>query len=119
MSISLVPQPPGSPLCGQAAIATIAGVSLEEAIAAVGHPRATATKDVIQGLRKLGLRCADRTRRISRARPEYPPKALLVARKNGEARWHWLVVLDGVIYDPEQQWPKYSGWKITSFLEIY
>ena len=117
----LVRQPPGSSLCGQACIAMAAGVSLKKALEAVGHGRrgGTTTRQVIVALRKLGLRAADRCRPISRTRPVYPQKALLVMRKNGTRRYHWVFYKNGAFYDPEDLWPRYDGWRVTSYLEIF
>jgi hypothetical protein len=53
-------QPSGSNLCGQTYVAVIAGVSLEESIAAFGGKRgATRTKEVAAALRKLGIDFGD------------------------------------------------------------
>jgi hypothetical protein len=119
--LTLIRQPPKTALCGQCCVAMVAGVSLERATEAVGHGRTsgTDTREIIAALRKLGLRCADRCRRISRARPEYPQRAILVARRNDCRKYHWLLSWDGVIYDPEDDWPQYNGWRITSYLEIF
>jgi hypothetical protein len=115
----LVRQPDGSALCGQSCVAMLADVSLDEAIEAVGHEHGTRTSELRQALASLGVRTASRCRRISRACPAYPPTALLVARKNDFRRSHWMVMKDGVVYDPEGAWPRYDGWKITSYLEVY
>ncbi len=121
MAVSLVRQPEGSSLCGQACVAMAAGVSLDRAIKMVGHSKGggTHTWEIVKALRKLGLRCSDRCRRISRNRPEYPPKAILVVRKNGRGLYHWVYCEDGVVYDPEEKWPRYDGWRVTSFLEVF
>jgi hypothetical protein len=95
-----------------------AGVSLDAAIRAVGHARPTSTREVITALRKLGVRAADRCRRISRARPEYPRRAIVVVRKNGGKHYHWVYYEKGVFYDPEGEWPRYDGWRVTSYLEV-
>lgn len=127
--MKLIRQPEGSSLCGQACIAMIAGVTLDEAIAACKpHPRGggTTTPEVVAALRKFGVRCADkRCRRVSRLLPALPPRALVsIARydtqegKRVSSRYHWMVTWDGVMYDPEDLWPKYSGWRITSYLEV-
>jgi hypothetical protein len=115
-----VRQPEGSSLCGQACIAMAADVSLDRAVEAVGHskPRGTYTSEVIAALRLLGVGCADRLRRVSRQKPVLPARAMLHINNDG-GRSHWMLTWDGVIYDPEDRWPDYTGWRITSYLEIH
>jgi hypothetical protein len=98
-----------------------AGVSLEKAIRAVGHGRAggTTTREVVAALRKLGVRTADRCHPISRTRPEYPLRAILALRKNGHRKFHWIYYEKGVWWDPEDRWPRYDGWRVTSYLEVF
>ena len=120
MSVRLVRQPEGSSLCGQACVAMVAGVSLDRAIKATGHSRrgGTHTWEIVEALRKLGIRCSERCRRLSRNRPDYPQKAILVVRKNGRGLYHWVYYEAGVHYDPEDRWPRYDGWRVTSYLEV-
>jgi len=69
--MKLVRQPEGSSLCGQACVATIAGVSLEESIRAFDGTRGgTRTKQVINALRKFGIACGDKLLRITKKRIE-------------------------------------------------
>lgn len=121
MAVQLVRQPENSSLCGQCCIAMAAGVSLKAAVQAVGHSRnsGTSTREVIDALRRLGVGSAERCRRISRARPEYPPRAILVVRQNGNKRYHWVYYEKGAFYDPEERWPRYGGWRVTSCLEVF
>jgi hypothetical protein len=122
VQMNLVRQPDGSSYCGQACVAMIAGVSLEDALAACKpHPRGggTVTPEVVAALRKFGVRCADRRcRRVSREKPVLPQRALLSIMRPKRNRWHWMVTWDGVIYDPADRWPEYEGWRTTSYLEI-
>lgn len=101
-----------------------AGVSLSEAVEAVGHSkvRGTHTKEIIQALQKLGINCDTRCKRISRKRPMLPKRGIAVIhRPEGEetGMWHWMLIWDGEIYDPAGRWPDYKAWKMTSCLEIY
>ncbi len=126
----LVRQPEGSALCGQCCVAMVAGVSLRRAIAAVGvefTERGTETRQIVAGLRALGVRCSGRLRRVSRARPVLPARCLVAIIQyrpdaDGErqpTRSHWMVSWDGQIYDPGERWPEgFAGWKITTYLEI-
>ncbi len=117
--IDLVRQPDGSSLCGQCCVAMAAKVSLKDAIAAVGHEkkRGTHTHEVIAALRKLGVGCSGKLKRVSRTKPILPQRAMVVIT-TGKTRWHWMLVWDGVVYDPEGRWPDYHGWRISSCLEI-
>lgn len=118
-------QPPDSSLCGQTCVAMAAGVSLAEAIKAVGHDktRGTTTAEVVRGLRALGLSCANRAKPVGRVRQVLPTRGLVaIHRPEGTkkpTRWHWLLTWDGRMYDPAGRWPHYEGWRITSALEIY
>lgn len=125
--IRLVRQPEGSSLCGQACVAMVAGVTLIEATAAIGHTRPTYTRDLVAALRSFGVQCEDRLKLVSRARPELPARAILSIRKfvekpnGGRKRYgHWMVIWYGHIFDPEGVWPEHyrDGWRVTSYLEI-
>ncbi len=121
----LITQPEASSLCGQCCVAMAAGVSLAKAVEAVGHSklRGTYTREIITALRKLGINCGDRCRRVSRKRPMLPKRGIAVIhRPKGEetGMWHWLLVWDGEVYDPAGRWPDhYKAWHITSCLEIF
>lgn len=125
--IHLIRQPEGSALCGQACVAMVAGVSLERAIGVVGHQRGTHTRDIVRGLRCLKVVSSGKLRRISRARPVIPNRAIVAIvyyamrpdGTRGQRYAHWLLSWDGVIYDPGEAWPeRYVGWTMTSYLEI-
>ena len=122
--MKLIVQPEGSYLCGQACVAMAGGVSLQRASSVIGHERATSTKDVRDALRELGLECADKLVRVSRARPQLPERAIVVIHRPavpGErsAHWHWMLSWHGKMYDPGDRWPAgYDKWRITSYLEI-
>ncbi len=113
-------QPEDSPLCGQCCVAMAAGVSLEKAISVIGSSTAgTSTAEVRDGLRALGIGCAERLRVVSRVRPILPRRAIIACHipRNGNA--HWMLTWDGEIYDPARMWPAMREWRITSYLEIY
>jgi hypothetical protein len=110
-------QPPRSHLCGQVAVAMIAGVELDEAIAAVGHRRSTTTRDVVRGLRHFGLICPDRLQRIER-----PPFAVgKLSRPKQSSSWHWVVcdgadTWDGI--DAFEVLDRCNDWRLTSYLPV-
>lgn len=119
--MKIVLQPEGSEQCGQACVAMAAGVSLKRAIKAVGHSRGTDTKDLVFALHKLGVVCASRLVRISRKRPNIPPRALVHINVVHEQRddSHWMLNWDGKIIDPGGRYPDgYQKWRIMSYLEI-
>jgi hypothetical protein len=101
-----------------------AGVSLDRAIEAVGHRLrgGTSTKEVVRGLRALGVPCADRLHVVSRARHILPKRAILVLHRplgsKRPAHWHWILLWDGTIYDPGGRWPDYPGSRTTSYLTL-
>lgn len=122
--MTIVRQPEDSVQCGQACVAMVASVSLKRAIEAVGHGRSTHTRDLIRGLRALGVYCGDKLIRISRCRPHFPPHAIIAIHRpavRGERRaaGHWMVSWNGKIIDPADRYPDgFANWKITSYLEI-
>lgn len=97
-----VPQPRRSIVCGQAVVATIAGVSLTHAIAACtgGRARKTWTRDLGRGFDRLGFRLGPLVR-LERL-PRLDRDAVLLAR----VRWpwrrggHWIAVSRAQVCDP-------------------
>jgi len=82
-----IKQPEGSYLCGQIAVAVIAGISLEEAIKVVEKKGCTSTKRLVKSLKALGFECPSRLKRM----PNAPPLGIghLKYSKN---RGHWSAV---------------------------
>lgn len=118
-----VRQPPGSFVCGQTCVAMVTDRTLEEAIELVGHAKSTNTRELVAALRKAGVNCADKLRRISKKWPAMPRRAIVAARNVQLYRSHWIVYWDGKVYDPDD--PDFSvppyppGWEMTSYLEIF
>jgi hypothetical protein len=98
-----------------------AGVSLAKACSVIGHKKATSTGDLILGLDLLGIKCALRLKRVSTKRPHYPKRCILhVAKETADNYGHWILLWDGVEYDPAGYTiQEYRGWKVLSYLEIY
>lgn len=113
-----IQQPEGSSLCGQACVAMAAGVSLDRAIEVIGHSHGTYTRDVIAGLRSLGIGCGDRLHRVSRKLPVLPQRCIVAMHSPRRRLEHWMLSWDGEMFDPEGRWPDLPGWTITSYLEI-
>lgn len=112
------------PICGQVAVAVIAGVSLEEAIKAVGHEKGTTSKELISGLKKLGVKCKSKSQRV---RKGYTPKTAIfhISPSTKKWNWHWVAFHDNIWYngnrwhdEPEKNIIFPKGWKPTSYIEI-
>lgn len=114
-----IKQPPGSALCGQAVLAMAGQVSLDRAIEVIGHDGATTTKEIVGGLRTLGIGCANRLKVCKRNMPVFPKRCVVAMRNKQETRWHWVLMWDGQLYDPGSGQGSDNGWKMTSYLEIY
>lgn len=109
-----IEQPLPSSLCGQVAVAVIAGITLEEAIERVGHRKSTQTNALVHVLRGLGFICPDR----ARAMKTPPPLGLAIMRPKHRrgGNWHWVVVEDGRIIDGMEE---SDDWRITSYVPVY
>jgi len=94
-----VKQPHPSNCCGQACVAMLAGISLEESISVFGKRGGTSTKDVVFALRKLNIPCDDKLTRINKH-----PKSdicIVVFRSKSDKRFsHWTVFNKGFYYNP-------------------
>lgn len=117
--MKLVKQPKGSNLCGQACVATIGNISLEDSIRIFDREGRTNTKDLIYALELLGFVCATR---LKRGKPEQDDLAI-VKFLHPNRKSHWVVWYKGKYYDPiagvSKKVPKYlSESKQTSFLRI-
>lgn len=92
-------QPPGSSLCGQACVAMVAGISLDESIKAFSGKRGgTRTKDIVQALSRLGFVCENRLRRV---KGQLPDVCVVKLRFAGSHRSHWTLWYHGRFYDPD------------------
>lgn len=108
-----------SKLCGQACIASVLGISLDEACERVGHRRGTKAKEIAL---VLGLGAARRVRG-----PVKVPNILSV-RWGIKRDWHWVLFKGDVVMDPRlpykvdyDVWYRdivNSGGRITSYLDL-
>ncbi len=111
-------QPGDSKICGQTCVAMAAGVTIEDAVKAVGHKERTKTLELALALRKLGVECDDRLR-IRRNGDGYPPRCIVKVSSGGKRNWHWVLMWDGKVYDPASL--EFSLWpwqKTAGYLEI-
>lgn len=99
--MELVRQPKNSNLCGQACVATIAGVSIEESIKAFDGTRGkTRTKQVAKALRKFGIECGDRLIRLS-GKVNKTSFCMVRLHFNNAKHTHWTMYSNGLFYDPD------------------
>ena len=99
--MKVVLQEPESKVCGQACLAMILGVTLDEACELVGHRKGTKTRELVAVLRAQGKPCGPRLIPFRRwgLHPHFRGLAKL---SRGSGNWHWVVIWDDVVYDPLQ-----------------
>lgn len=93
--MKLVRQPAGSDLCGQACIATLCNITLDEACMLVRTKGATRTKHLKRALRAMSVDHDER-----RKRGPLPQTALLYFQSKDRSAAHWVVWHKGKYYDP-------------------
>lgn len=96
--INYIPQPTIT-TCGQACVAMLGNVSIEEAIEKMGTDSSTERYHIIKGLKACGVKCGNEFIEVSEENPSYPPVCVLLI-------WfptygHWVVHYHGKFYDPE------------------
>ena len=84
--------------CGQAVLAMLSGVSVEEIVDMCSNYKETTLKDMKKTLEKLGIKCADK--RVEVAKKEQLPKIAVLSLETPKC-WHWSLYFNGVFYDPE------------------
>jgi hypothetical protein len=110
-TLTMVFQPDSTGMCGEACVAMAAGVTLDEAVRAVGssvlRQPGTDDRDLIRGLRKLGVKLGPYTNYEDRkSRIVQMPDFAIMSVVDDKTKWgHWVVVKDGVVYDPGIGWP--------------
>lgn len=80
----------------------VAGITLKEAIKAVGTDGRTQGQDLIAGLKVLGIKCSSKSVTYRNGAPE---RAILRYKGRSAAgpTDHWVVLWNGLIADP--MWP--------------
>jgi len=117
--MKLVRQPQGSDLCGQACVATICGITLDEACMLARTHGKTDTKHLKRVLHASSVPHDERRTR------GFPPKgqtALLFWKS--ENGCHWMVWHKNKYYDPAagvfRKTPKHAkNARVTSYLRVY
>jgi hypothetical protein len=97
--LNLVMQPPNSNLCGQACVATVVGVTLEESIAVFRKRGLTRTRQVAEAFWRFGIASFGRLTRITSG-TKLPKRCLVKLRWKGWYHSHWIVLWNGHTYDP-------------------
>jgi len=119
--MNLVRQPKGSNLCGQACVATLCEITLDEAIMLTRKRGKTRTCDLKQALRAMGMSTAER-RKVGM--PDRHETALLFF-KSKDGKWcHWVLWHKGKYYDPQagvfRKLPRYlEDADMASHLRVY
>ncbi len=105
-------------LCGQACVAMLAGVTVEEVVSVMENDKGTGKKDIERALNHYGIRQAKTMTKADNT-SALPKVCILKALlpKYG----HWILYCDGTYYDPEFGVMKelYSKARIQSYLEIF
>ena len=97
-------------LCGQACVAMIAGVSVEDVIRVMNNnDKSTGKKDIERALEHYGIRQAKTMTKADNRTPLLPGYS------------HWILYAHGKYYDPEFGLSDelYSKAKIQSYLELF
>jgi len=117
--ITYVPQPKDSKLCGQACLAMLCGITLDQAIKEIGHKHGTRTAELVRVLRRYGWKIGyhGRLRKIS-IKSVFPKATIFKMRCIYNHESHWIVVVDGKIFDPACEGSVTGFGRLTSFLEI-
>ena len=102
MEIAKLMQPKGSNLCGQAIIAMLGNITIQQAKKIMGKQGCTRTKDVLQALGKIGLKAgSDRLLRIPK---NWSKPRLCVVHIGFGHHWkkHWILWIgdENCFYDP-------------------
>ncbi len=94
----------------------ITHLSTDQVCKAVGHSRATKTRDLVTACRKLGVKLGGkRLRPLSRKSKVTRALIKLIEPGKRKTGWHWQVWWDGHVYDP--CWMPVAGIPVA-YLEI-
>lgn len=115
-------QPEKSSLCGQACVAMIAGITLDESIKVFRTKGGTRTSDVYRALTTLGIKCGDKLVRLKDG-IQKPNICIVKLHFSDTKNTHWTVWNHNHFYDPGlefpiEEYPKHLV-RETSFLPIF
>ena len=105
-------------LCGQACVAMLAGVSVEEVISVMKNDKGTGKRDIARALNHYGISQAKAMTKADNA-SVLPQVCILKVLLPGYS--HWILYYDGKYYDPEFGLMEelYQKARIQSYLEIF
>ena len=114
--IQYIRQPTGY-LCGQACVAMLAGVTVQEVVAVMNNDKGTGKKDIARALSHYGIKQAKTMTKADNTSP-LPKVCILKVLLPGYG--HWILYYDGKYYDPEfgLMDALYQKARIQSYLEI-
>lgn len=109
---------PNPAACGQACIAMLAGIEVEEAMKVMKTRGSTSIGQLIDALDYYRIKHSERNIRISKKNPTYSEASILTVHMPGYT--HWVLYYKGKYYDPEFGVLDscHPDGKITSFLDI-
>ena len=109
---------PTNEQCGQACVAMLAGVTVEEVVAVMNNAGGTGKKDIERALNHYGIRQVKTMTKADNASvlPRVCILKVLLPRYG-----HWVLYHDGKYYDPEFGLTEalYPKARIQSYLEIF
>ena len=111
-------QQPTEYLCGQACVAMIAGVSVDEVIRVMDNDQATGKKDIERALDYYGIKQAKTMTRADNSTP-LPPVCILKVLLPRYS--HWVLYCHGKYYDPEFGLTDelYGKARVQSYLQLF
>lgn len=84
--------------CGQAVLAMVLGLPVEQVSGELDNDRETTLKEMKDYFRSHGVKISDE-RKQAQTKDDLPPLALLSLET--PRCWHWSFYCEGVFYDPE------------------
>jgi len=84
--------------CGQAVLAMLSGVDVQEIFKLVNTERETTLNDMKKALKTLGI--SFENERVECSGKSELPRVALLSLETPKC-WHWSLFFDGVFYDPE------------------
>ena len=105
-------------LCGQACVAMIANVSVDEVIKVMNNDKSTGKKDIEKALDHYGIKQTKTMKKADNG-TQLPPVCILKVLLPGYS--HWILYYHGKYYDPEfgLMDELYCKAKIQSYLELF
>ena len=84
--------------CGQAVLAMLSGLPVQEIVRLVGTERETNLKQMFGCFNNLGIKY--RPERVQVSEKSQLPKVCVLSLETPRC-WHWSLYFDGIFYDPE------------------